>query len=86
MDKIHELLRFCLMIQEGGEGRDGYPYVSFQTSNYGTQFEISIMDNGFKKDTGYDGMYEFQFDHMGERTYKNCKEHLQDLIRKVSYL
>lgn len=33
--KIHELLDLILEIQERGEGKDGYPYVSIEFLNYG---------------------------------------------------
>lgn len=35
--KIHELLDVVLEIQERGEGRNGYPYVNIEFSNYGIQ-------------------------------------------------
>lgn len=35
--KIHELLDLILEIQERGEGKDGYPYVSIEFSNYGNR-------------------------------------------------
>ena len=33
--KIHELLDLILEIQERGKGKDGYPYVNIEFSNYG---------------------------------------------------
>lgn len=35
--KIHELLDLILEIQERGEGRNGYPYVNIEFSNYGSR-------------------------------------------------
>ena len=35
--KIHELLDLILEIQERGEGKDGYPYVNIEFSNYGSR-------------------------------------------------
>ena len=35
--KIHELLDVVLEIQERGEGRNGYPYVNIEFSNYGSR-------------------------------------------------
>lgn len=82
-EKIHELLSLCMEIQEHGYGENGYPYVGFETSNYGTSIEVRIMDDGFRSGHGYDGIYSFAFDRISERTYSNCKKHLDDLRKKV---
>lgn len=82
-EKIHELLCLCMEIQEHGYGENGYPYVDFEASNYGTIIEVRIMDDGFNPGHGYDGIYRFAFDGISERTYNNCKKHLIDLRKKV---
>lgn len=82
-EKIHELLSLCMEIQEHGYGENGYPYVDFEASNYGTSIEVRIMDDGFEPDHGYDGIYRFAFDRISERAYNNCKKHLIDLRKKV---
>lgn len=81
--KIFELLSLCMEIQEHGHGENGYPYVGFETSNYGTSIEVRIMDDGFRSVHGYDAIYSFAFDRISERTYSNCKKYLDDLRKKV---
>lgn len=81
-DKIHTLLDLCIDIQENGKGEGGYPCVSFNCGNYGTNLLILIDDNGFSKG-GYDGEYRFEFSHMSDRTFENCRQHLLDLRKKV---
>lgn len=82
-EKIHELLDMCLDIQMNGHGTEGYPYIYCVICNYGTEIEICIKDNGFNEKAGYDGKYNFDFNHISERMYKNCREHLYDLKEKV---
>ena len=82
--KIHELLSLCLEIQRGGHGEGGYPYVRAEISNYTEYLYISIKDNGYSPDAPYDGDYRFDFNCISDRTYKNCKQHLQDLKERVS--
>lgn len=52
--KIHELLDLILEIQERGEGKDGYPYVSVGFSNYGSRIFLTAQENGFVADGDYD--------------------------------
>lgn len=52
--KIHELLDLILEIQERGEGKDGYPYVNIEFSNYGSRIFLSAQENGFVADVDYD--------------------------------
>ena len=52
--KIHELLDLILEIQERGEGKDGYPYVNIEFSNYGNRIFLSARENGFVADGDYD--------------------------------
>lgn len=52
--KIHELLDLILEIQERGEGRNGYPYVNIEFSNYGSRIFLSAQENGFVADGYYD--------------------------------
>ena len=53
-NKIHELLDLILEIQERGEGKDGYPYVSIEFSNYGRRIFLCAQENGFVADGDYD--------------------------------
>lgn len=52
--KIYELLDLILEIQERGEGKDGYPYVSIEFSNYGCRILLCAQENGFVADGDYD--------------------------------
>lgn len=45
--KIHELLDLVLEIQERGEGKNGYPYVNIEFSNYGYRILFCAQENGF---------------------------------------
>lgn len=84
IEKLHELLDMALCVQMHGHGVSGYPMVVFETSNYGKNVSIRIVDNGFdNKGDDYDGLYEFSFGGTDSRTYKNCKEHLRDLIKSI---
>lgn len=82
-DKIMELFGIVLKIQSEGVGQEGYPYINFTSSNYGSFVEIQIKDNGFGCSSGYDGVYIFDKNYFSERTYQNCKEHLEELVRKA---
>ena len=52
--KIHELLDLILEIQERGEGKDGYPYVNIEFSNYGSRMLLIAQENGFVANGDYD--------------------------------
>lgn len=52
--KIHELLDLILEIQERGEGKDGYPYVNIEFSNYGGRILLCAQENGFVANRDYD--------------------------------
>ena len=52
--KIYELLDLILEIQERGKGKDGYPYVNIEFSNYGKRIFLSAQENGFVADEDYD--------------------------------
>lgn len=52
--KIHELLDLVLDIQERGEGKDGYPYVNIEFSNYGRRIFLCAQENGFVANRDYD--------------------------------
>ena len=49
-EKIHKLLDLILEIQERGEGRNGYPYVNIEFSNYGSRIFLTAQENGFVTD------------------------------------
>lgn len=53
-EKIHKLLDLILEIQERGEGRNGYPYVNIEFSNYGSRIFLTAQENGFVTDGYYD--------------------------------
>lgn len=52
--KIHEFLDLILEIQERGEGKDGYPYVNIEFSNYGSGILLCAQENGFVENGDYD--------------------------------
>lgn len=52
--KIHELLDLVLEIQERGEGKNGYPYVDIEFSNYGGRILLCTQENGFVATGDYD--------------------------------
>lgn len=52
--KIHELLDLILEIQERGEGKNGYPYVNIEFSNYGGRILLIAQENGFTANGDYD--------------------------------
>lgn len=52
--KIHELLDLILEIQERGKGKDGYPYVNIEFSNYGGGILLCAQENGFVANRDYD--------------------------------
>lgn len=84
IEKIHELLDMALCVQMHGRGENNHPYVKFETSNYGNNIEITIKDGGFDS-SRYDGEYRLSFSDLDCRTYRNCKEHLQDLINLIEW-
>ena len=43
-EKIHKLLDLILEIQERGEGRNGYPYVNIEFSNYGSRIFLTAQE------------------------------------------
>ena len=43
-EKIHKLLDLILEIQERGEGRNGYPYVNIEFSNYGSRIFLTARE------------------------------------------
>lgn len=45
--KIHELLDLILEIQERGEGKNGFPYIEIDFSNFGDRISLYAMKNGF---------------------------------------
>lgn len=52
--KIHELLDLILEIQERGEGKNGYPYVNIEFSNYGSRILLIAQENGFVANGDFD--------------------------------
>lgn len=81
-EKIIQLFSLCLHIQKNTSGESG-PYVKFETSNYGKDVWVLIMDKGFSSSCVYDGDYTFSFTDIPDRTYENCKNHLLDLLKEV---
>lgn len=53
-EKIHKLLDLIHEIQERGEGKNGYPYVNIEFSNYGSRILLIAQENGFTANGDYD--------------------------------
>lgn len=87
-EKIKILLDKCLYIQRKGHGNDGFPYVDFETSNYGSELIIRLIANGFIAKGGYDYVYEAKLndDAMSTHDYMDCIEYLDKLIARVNEL
>jgi len=45
--KIHELLDLVLDIQDRGKGKNGFPYIEIDFSNFGDRISLYAMKNGF---------------------------------------
>lgn len=81
IELVHELLDMALCIQSWRNKQKNHPYVKFSSTDYGV--EIFIIDGGIDSRRGYDGEYRLSFEEVEGRTYRNCKEHLQDLIKQI---
>ncbi|MGC4018365.1 MAG: hypothetical protein QM793_03480 [Muricomes sp.] len=77
---IHKIFNLCVEIQSKGEGEEGFPFIHFLTSNYGTPATVWIMENGFEKDKKFDSVYYLS----GEpQVYLECERHLKRLLRRI---
>lgn len=81
--KIHELLDLILEIQERGKGRDGYPYVNIEFSNYGNRIFLSAQENGFVADGDYDLFDSIETDKQLDDAIVLAKVLLEKAVDKV---
>ena len=77
---IQRIFNLCLEIQMKGEGVDGFPFVSFSSSNYGTLADVYVMLGGFKKDGAYDATYKL--DEPISRL--NCEFQLEAILKALN--
>ena len=76
---IQRIFNLCLDIQMQGNGENGFPYVSFGTSNYGTFANVYIMENGFEKDKVFSAYYDLE----EPVTRVDCKRYLEELLNRI---
>jgi len=82
--KIHELLDLILEIQERGEGKDGYPHVSIEFSNYGSRIHLRAQENGFATNEGYDLFDDIETDKQLDDAIVLVKVLLEKAVDMVS--
>ncbi len=89
-DRVQALLQKCIYIQSRGHGDSNFPYVSFETSNYGSEISIHSFDNGFanRARSGYDLEYTASFSSIKEddEAFFECTTHLDKLCKKADEL
>lgn len=81
--KIHELLDLILEIQERGKGKDGYPYVSIEFSNYGGRILLCAQENGFVANRDYDLFDDIATDKQLDDAIVFAKVLLEKAVDKV---
>lgn len=81
--KIHELLDLILEIQERGKGKDGYPYVSIEFSNYGGRILLCAQENGFVANRDYDLFDDIATDKQLDDAIVLVKVLLEKAVDKV---
>nr|DAY84773.1 MAG TPA: hypothetical protein [Caudoviricetes sp.]DAZ51091.1 MAG TPA: hypothetical protein [Caudoviricetes sp.] len=81
--KIHEFLDLILEIQERGEGKDGYPYVNIEFSNYGSRIVLWAQENGFVADGDYDLFDGIETDKQLDDAIVLAKVLLEKAVDKV---
>ena len=84
--EILEIINMALDVIEKGRSshKEGIPLVAVDISNYGTEFEVRIMDDGFRAGAPYDGIYSFDLDGpVSDRVLRTCKSHLAELSQKA---
>lgn len=81
--KIHELLNLILEIQERGKGKDGYPYVNIEFSNYGSRILLCAQENGFVANRDYDLFDDIATDKQLDDAIVLAKVLLEKAVDKV---
>lgn len=86
-EKILQLVSLAFEIQSERQGTEGFPYISINIGNHGTNVMVWIMDDGFEDGTKYSGEYDFMFgDKSCEKNFKKCMNHLERLRERVMEL
>lgn len=81
--KIHELLDLILEIQERGEGKNGYPYVNIEFSNYGSRILLIAQENGFVANGDFDLFDGIETDQQLDDAIVLAKVLLEKAVDKV---
>lgn len=89
-NRVQALLQKCIYIQSRGHGDSNFPYVSFETSNYGSEISIHSYDNGFDNGAGkdYNLDYTASFSSIDKENeaFFECATHLDKLCKKADEL
>lgn len=82
-EQVKELCNLCV---EVSYETDAYAYVYCSISPHGLRCSIGIQDNGFRKESGYDGRYDiFEKEILAEesqKAYEAAKAHLTRLLEE----
>lgn len=79
-EKIHEILDLCLEIQMRGKGKNGFPFVVFETANYGYDLWVYAMERGFCEGAKHDFDEIIHFDSPEEK-YDYVMAYLKKLLQ-----
>ncbi len=85
-EKLLKLFNLARDIQEMGSGKEGFPFVSINSSNdpYTGCVRVEIHDNGYNEAGIYDGGYVFKnVGGISSRVYNACLQHLEETKAKA---
>lgn len=80
--KIHELLDLVLDIQDRGKGRNGFPYIDIDFSNFGDRISLYAMKNGFSEGN-YDLRMKIETDYALDNAIHAVKGLLEIVVDKA---
>ena len=80
--KIHELLDLILEIQERGKGKNGFPYIEIDFSNFGDRISLYAMKNGFAVGD-YDLNIKIESDYALDNAFDAVKGLLEIAVDKT---
>lgn len=86
-EQIHELLDAVLDITDGGYGECGYPYITFEVSNFGYPFSVITKNHGFKASAGYD-LFKRIIPEAGDpcKQFEDALKYLRELKKSTSHM
>lgn len=86
-EQMHELLDAVLDITDGGYGGSGYPYVTFDVSNFGYPISVITKDHGFKASAGY-GLFKRITPEAGDpgEQLEDVLAHLRELKKSATHM